>query len=183
MTVRGTLVLVVGPSGAGKDSIIAGAAEHLAGERRIVFARRVITRPAKAGGETHLAASPAEFAALRDADGLMLHWQAHGFEYGLPAARAADLADGLCVVANVSRTVVDEARRRYPPVLVTAVTASPEIRAARLASRGREQTTDIETRLRRAEALSVEADAVIANDGALGIAVTAFVGLLRTALR
>ena len=64
---RGTLILVIGPSGAGKDSIIAGAAERLRDDKRILFARRVITRPAHAGGENHLAVSAGEFAEWRGA--------------------------------------------------------------------------------------------------------------------
>jgi phosphonate metabolism protein PhnN/1,5-bisphosphokinase (PRPP-forming) len=98
---RGTLVLVVGPSGVGKDSVIAGAAERFRGDPRILFPRRLITRPVEAGGEPHVALSPAEFAARRDAGGLMLHWSAHGLDYGLPQAAAAELVAGRTVVANV----------------------------------------------------------------------------------
>jgi phosphonate metabolism protein PhnN/1,5-bisphosphokinase (PRPP-forming) len=120
---RGTLILVVGPSGAGKDSIIAGAAERLRDDTRVIFARRVITRPAEAGGESHVAVSTAEFSATRAAGRLMLHWRAHGLDYGLPQELAAALEHGKSVVANVSRTVVTEARRRFPPVTVVAVSA------------------------------------------------------------
>jgi ribose 1,5-bisphosphokinase len=178
--VRGTLILVIGPSGAGKDSIIAGAAVRLGDDGRVVFARRVITRPAAAGGENHHALSPQEFAEWRDAGRLMLHWRAHGFDYGLPHELAAELAAGRSVVANVSRTVVGEARGRFAPVYVVAVTASPQTLAARLAARGREDAGDIEQRLRRAGALSTdEAALVIDNDGPLDAAVERFVELLR----
>ena len=40
----GRLVLVVGPSGAGKDTLIDLARAACAGDNRIVFARRVVTR-------------------------------------------------------------------------------------------------------------------------------------------
>jgi phosphonate metabolism protein PhnN/1,5-bisphosphokinase (PRPP-forming) len=180
MSGRGTLVLVVGPSGAGKDSIIAGAADALRDDRRFVFARRLITRPAEAGGEDHIALSAAEFAARRTAGELLLHWRAHGLDYGLPGALAAALAGGRSVVANVSRTVTAAARQRLAPVTVVAITASPETLAARLAARGREDATDIDSRLRRAAAWSPDrADAVIDNDGALDAAVARFVAVLR----
>lgn len=182
MTARGTLILVVGPSGVGKDSLIAGAAASLRTDS-VVFARRLITRPAEAGGEDHLAVSSAEFAARRDAGGLLLHWRAHGLDYGLPEELAAALDSGRCVVANVSRTVVAEARRRLAPVVVVAVTAAPETLAARLAGRGRETAADIAGRLRRSDAVSpVEADMVIDNDGALDAAIGRFVALLRRAI-
>jgi ribose 1,5-bisphosphokinase len=180
MTLRGALILVVGPSGVGKDSIIAGAAEHLRDDPRIVFARRLITRPVAAGGENHRAVSPAEFAQWRDAGRLMLHWQAHGFDYGLPQELAAALEQGRSVVANVSRAVVAEARRRFPPVAVIAVSASTQTLAARLANRGRENAADMDSRLRRAGALSPDqADFTIDNDGPLDMAIDRFIAVLR----
>jgi len=179
VTHRGTLVLVVGPSGVGKDSIIAGAAARLRDDPRVVFARRLITRPADAGDEDHIAVSPAEFAAQRDAGGLMLHWHAHGLDYGLPQTLSDTLDKGHTVVANVSRTVVTEARRRLAPVLVIAITAAPETLAARLAARGRETAADIAARLARSGALTPsDADVVIDNDGPLNDAVDRFVAVL-----
>jgi ribose 1,5-bisphosphokinase len=180
MTGRGMLFLVVGPSGVGKDSIIAGAAERLRDDKQIVFARRLITRPAEAGGEDHLAVSPAEFAEWRDTGRLMLHWRAHGLDYGLPQALSADLASGRSVVANVSRMVVAEARLRFVRVGVIAISAPAETLAARLASRGRETVADIDGRLQRAAAVSPgEPDFVIDNDGPLDKAVNRFVAILR----
>ena len=181
MTRRGALILVVGPSGVGKDSIIAGAAQRLRDEPRVVFARRLITRPAEAGGEDHIAVSPAEFARRREAGELMLHWSAHSLDYGLPGELGAALADGRSVVANVSRGVVTEARERFAPTVVIAITASAETLAARLAERGRESADDIAARLRRAAA-PVEADVVVGNDGTLDAAVDRFVAVLRQAI-
>jgi len=180
MTTPGTLILVVGPSGVGKDSIIAGAADRFRGEPRIVFARRLITRPSEAGGEDHMALSAAEFSEWRGSGRLMLHWRAHGFDYGLPQVLAAELEAGRSVVANVSRTVVAEARARLAPVAVVAVTASRETLAARLAGRGRESAADIDSRLRRTGALaSGEADFIIDNNGPLDAAIGRFVAVLR----
>jgi ribose 1,5-bisphosphokinase len=180
MTVRGTLILVVGPSGVGKDSIIAGAANRFRENPRIVFARRVITRPVAAGGEDHSAVSPAEFAEWRDTGRLMLHWQAHGFDYGLPLELVAALEQGRSVVANVSRTVVAEARRRFPPVAVIAVSASAQTLAARLANRGRENAAEMDSRLMRAGALAPDqADFLIDNDGPLDMAIDRFIAVLR----
>ncbi len=175
---RGTLVLVVGPSGAGKDSIITGAANCLREDARFLFAQRLITRAAGAGGENHVGVSPADFAARRLRGELMLHWRAHGLDYGLPRDLAAALEQGHSVVANVSRTVVDEARQRFAPVLVVAIHASPETLATRLAARGRENPAQIERRLERAGVPALETDFDIDNDGPIEIAVDAFVTML-----
>jgi|SRR5271166_6572760 len=142
------LVLVVGPSGAGKDTLLDAARAALADDPRFRFVRRVITRPAEAGGELHEAVSDAEFAA-RD---FALTWQAHGLRYGIPATIAADLAAGRVVVANVSRSVIAAAAGRFP-VRVIEITAPPEVLAARLATRGREGVADVAARLARSVAL------------------------------
>ena len=49
----GAIIVVVGPSGAGKDSVIGFVAQHFADRADIDFVRRVITRPSDAGGEDH----------------------------------------------------------------------------------------------------------------------------------
>jgi ribose 1,5-bisphosphokinase len=142
------LVLVVGPSGAGKDTLLDAARETMAGDPRFRFVRRVITRPADAGDEAHEAVTEAAFAARTFA----LAWQAHGLRYGIPADIAADLGAGRVVVANVSRGVITEAAARFP-VRVIEVNAPPEVLAARLATRGREDVADVAARLARTVAI------------------------------
>lgn len=177
----GTLFLVVGPSGAGKDTLIDGARAALADDGGVVFARRTITRPTDAGGEDHEAATDAEFEARHMAGGFMLDWQAHGLKYGIPAACADVLAAGRHVIANVSRAVIGEAIARYSPVVVLEITASPAILAERLASRGRETEDDVRARLAR-EAARIPEDAVtttILNDGTPEDGIAAFVEALK----
>jgi len=142
------LVLVVGPSGAGKDTLLDAARTALADDPRFRFVRRVITRPADAGGEVHEAVTEAAFAARTFA----LAWQAHGLRYGIPADITADIAAGCVVVANVSRGVIAEAAARFP-VRVIEITAPPDVLAARLATRGRESAADTAARLARNVAL------------------------------
>jgi ribose 1,5-bisphosphokinase len=178
VTPTGTLVLVVGPSGAGKDSVIAGTAAALQDDPRYVFARRMITRPATAGGEYHLPLTTEDFATRRAAGQFLLDWHAHGFDYGLPIALAEDLAAGCTVVANVSRSVIAAARARWPTRLVL-VTAAPEVLAERLARRGREDAPAIRARLARTTEMPVAAEATIVNDGNLVTAIDTFVALLR----
>jgi phosphonate metabolism protein PhnN/1,5-bisphosphokinase (PRPP-forming) len=182
---RGALILVVGPSGAGKDSLIAGARTRFANDGRIAFARRCITRPADPAGEAHETISVDEFERRRNADAFMLSWRAHGLRYGIPGSYEFDLAAGRSIVANVSRTVIDDARRRYRPLSVIHVTASPDILAARLKARGRENLRQQEARLRRPVAASPVDDDVawIRNDAALEDALREFNACLTAIVR
>ena len=81
---RGTMIVVVGPSGAGKDTLIDYARDRLSHNSDISFVRRVITRPATAGGEDHLAVTEAEFELMRQQQAFAVSWGAHGLFYGIP---------------------------------------------------------------------------------------------------
>lgn len=176
MGAAGTLILVVGPSGAGKDSLIDAARARFAKDGRIVFARRSITRPADAGGEEHEELLVAEFESRRKSAGFMLHWQAYGLLYGISDLYREDLDAGKALVVNVSRMVLNEARRRFARVCVLYVTAIPEIIAGRIAARGRENGEEIAERLRRAVATVPTGEDVvtIVNDGKLAEAAASF---------
>ena len=176
----GRLVLVVGPSGVGKDTLLDGAKAALAGEP-VVFPSREITRPADAGGEDHVAVDEATFEAREQDGAYALSWRAHGLAYGVPGTIAGDLAAGRRVVVNVSRAVIPEARERFPGVAVVAISASPAALAERLAARGRETPEEIAGRIARAQAVSVEGDDVIEvrNDGEVAEGVAALVAAIR----
>jgi ribose 1,5-bisphosphokinase len=172
----GKLVLVVGPSGAGKDALAGGARQALADDPRFLFVRREITRPAEAGGEDHLPVTREEFAARQA--GYALAWQAHGLLYGIPGAIVAELEAGRIVIANVSRTVIAQAASRFP-VLVLEITASPAVLAARLAARGREGAADRASRLARRVALPADLVSVrIVNDSTIEEGVAAMLAVL-----
>ncbi|MBM3588891.1 MAG: phosphonate metabolism protein/1,5-bisphosphokinase (PRPP-forming) PhnN [Alphaproteobacteria bacterium] len=146
------LIAVVGPSGAGKDTLMAGARAALVPDARFRFVRRAITRPAEAGTEDHEALTETAFITRLDAGGFALHWQAHGLHYGIPRDIEADMAARRVVIANLSRTVLPEANTRYV-LRVLNITAPIEVLAARLASRGRESAGEIAVRLAREVAL------------------------------
>lgn len=177
----GTLVLVVGPSGAGKDMLIGAARTALADDPRFVFPRRLVTREAVAELEDHDTIPRAAFAAGRASGAYALSWEAHGLGYALPATIADDLAAERVVVANVSRQVLPAAAMRYSCRIVH-VTADPALRAERLAGRGRESGQEIAARLARegAEvARGIAPVTIIENSGPPEPAVEAFMAALR----
>ena len=175
------LVPVVGPSGAGKDTLLAAARARLAGDARFVFARRCITRPAEAGGEDHVAMSVPEFERLRDAGGFAFWWAAHGLLYGVPREVEAALTARRVVVANLSRTVLPEAAARWP-TRALLITAPAEVLATRLAARGREDAADIAARLAREADLppGLEVETVM-NDASVQEAVARVLAALNRA--
>lgn len=150
----GTLVLVVGPSGAGKDTLLGAAREHLEGNDRYIFVRRMITRAADAGAEEHEPVTREEFTERVEQGRFLLHWQAHGLGYGLPASYEALRQAGHVLIANVSRQVVVPALKDLSPVKTICVTAPANVRAQRMAARGREAPAEIEQRLLREERVS-----------------------------
>jgi phosphonate metabolism protein PhnN/1,5-bisphosphokinase (PRPP-forming) len=175
------LVAVVGPSGAGKDTLMAGARAALARDARFVFARRAITRPADAGGEDHVPVDRAQFIAARDAGGFALWWDAHGLLYGIPRSIEAEMDAGRVVVANLSRAVLTDAASRYR-LRVLQITAPLPVLAARLAARGRESAADIAARLAREVALPAGLDVdPVQNDGTVDEGVARVVAMLSRA--
>jgi len=180
----GAFVAVVGPSGAGKDSVMAYARQRLVAEPRVHFVRRVITRPSDPSLEDHDTMSASAFPQAEAAGAFALSWSSHGLSYGIPAAVDELVRGGGVAVANLSRAALPALRRRYARVVVAEITAAPAVLARRLAQRGRETADEIAARLAR----SVAADAaagdrhLIDNSGALAVAGDRFVALLRAAI-
>lgn len=145
------LFLVVGPSGAGKDTLLSGA---VAADPRLHWARRVITRPEAAGGEPFQGVTEAEFAIRLARGDFALHWDAHGLRYGVPFA---ELPEGRDVILNGSRAAIAQARAVFPALKLIHITAPVALLANRLAARGRESHEQIMARLSRAD-LSLSSD-------------------------
>ena len=141
------IFVVVGPSGAGKDTLLAGAS---AVDPTLHWARRVITRPETAGGEPFEGVDDAGFDARLRAGEFALHWQAHRLRYGVPHAQLAPLDQGRTVLFNGSRAALLAVKIVYPDLIVIRISAPSAVLAQRLAARGRESIADIAARLQRA---------------------------------
>lgn len=178
----GSLVYVMGPSGAGKDSVLARARERLPASAPVVFAHRYITRRADAGGENHVALSGAEFALRLDHGLFAFHWQAHGNSYGIGCEIVSWRAQGLTVVVSGSRAHYEQVADCTLGVLPVLVTAGRDVLRERLTTRAREDAVSAAQRLARSDALVVRDPRLvtIVNDGALDDAADALVRVLTT---
>jgi thymidine phosphorylase len=172
----GVFFFVVGPSGAGKDSLIDGARAVLPSDK-FVFARRVITRPHDSPGEDHESCTEAEFQSRVSQGGFLITWQAHGLNYGLPSSLVDAMTEGQHIIANGSRAMVRDLREKITSLIVIEVNAPKHILETRLASRGRETPEDVARRLNRTVQDYPEGQDVlrVINDGTLADGIDRFI--------
>ena len=176
----GIFFFVVGPSGAGKDSLIEGARRL---DSRFYFARRAITRPAGSPGEDHEALDETTFAELEERGEFLITWSAHGLRYGLRRDLLTLLAEGRHVIANGSRSMIAELATRVPRLVVIEVSAPADVLAARILERGRETPEQVRLRVQREvapHAADVETWRVV-NDGTLEQGIERFIAALEHA--
>ena len=97
----GKLIWLMGPSGSGKDSLLAEL--RLREQTQLLVAHRYITRDASAGSENHIALSEQEFFTRAGQNLLALSWHANGLYYGVGVEIDLWLHAGFDVVVNGSR--------------------------------------------------------------------------------
>jgi ribose 1,5-bisphosphokinase len=184
----GRLVLVVGPSGAGKDSVLGWVRGRLESESALPpvrFAQRIITRPADAGAERHVPVDRARFEQLRDEGAFALWWSANGHSYGVGSEIRSWLQAGETVVVSASRAHLPQALCAFPRSTVVLITASASVIRERLLERGRESREEVDARLARGQSLALPPDidpVEIVNDGELAKAGRRLLAVLSPAL-
>ncbi|MBI0163336.1 phosphonate metabolism protein/1,5-bisphosphokinase (PRPP-forming) PhnN [Bartonella sp. M0283] len=154
---------IVGPSGAGKDTIMNAVHEVLKNNPEFLFVRRIITRKAginsfndhdetsqNIGNEDNIGVSLEKFFELSQKASFSLQWFAHGIHYGLPMGIVDEVHKGKIVIANVSRAELEHAKELFGKVYVIEINAPIGILKERLLGRKREKITDIAERLKRA---------------------------------
>ncbi|MEE2950156.1 MAG: phosphonate metabolism protein/1,5-bisphosphokinase (PRPP-forming) PhnN [Pseudomonadota bacterium] len=178
----GLFVAVVGPSGAGKDTLIRRAAAALGGDPGVVFARRIVTREADPEAEDHASLDLMAFEAREAAGRFCLAWGAHGLRYGLEQDLLAHIERGRLVVANLSRRAIGPAAVAFPRLAIAEITAPQAVLIERIVARGRETRPEAKARAGREAPIDVpdglEAHRRIDNRGALDEATAAFLGFL-----
>lgn len=179
----GRVVVVVGASGAGKDSVIRAAKKYFETDDRIEFVRRVITRECDPSTEVHDSVSVEEFKQHELRGDFSVCWQANGLHYGLPAAMHADMVNGKILIANGSRAAIDAIRSSFANTTIVHVTVSEDALQLRLERRKRESADEIQKRLQRNKTIApLKGDDVITidNSGERHVAIDEFIKLIGT---
>lgn len=164
MMSAGPIVYVMGPSGAGKDSVLRYARERLDGLHPIVFAHRYITRPPTPGDENHIALTESEFAARAARNLFAMHWRAHGHRYGIGIEIERWRGAGCLVVVSGSRAHFEQELAATPGIVPVVITSDPAVLARRLAGRARDDAQAVTKRLQRGAAHQVEHPALVTID-------------------
>lgn len=168
------LVAVVGPSGAGKDSLLREARRAYAEDPSYVFMQREIDRK-PSDNEQNIEIDRVTWEQRVSEGAYALHWEANGHVYGVSRRLEQDLAAGLIVVVNASREHLPQARAKYSPLRIIHVRAHADVLQSRRRARGRETPDEARVRAQRDAAFSVEDAEEVWNNDRLEDAVAAFV--------
>jgi len=145
----GTLFYLIGASGSGKDSLLAGCRARLLPHHRCCVAHRYITRAPGVGGENHIHLTEAEFAQRSELGMFAMQWDSHGYRYAIGSELNLWLDRGINVLVNGSREYLPEAMDLYDELVPILVDVDSDLLRDRLINRGRESETEIEQRLIR----------------------------------
>ncbi len=162
------VVIISGPSGAGKDTVINSALSRDESLAKVATAKTRAPRPGEVDGEHHVFLTDDQFDRWVAEDAFLEHVVSYGHRSGVPRA-AVDklLGQGRTVIL---RTDVEGARtlreRLDQPLLVFLTVADRAELERRIRARGAEGEQQIAVRLAEAEAEMAEShwfDVVIVN--------------------
>ena len=179
------LILVVGNSGSGKDSIMKGVEERFPSDTKSLYiTQRYITRPSS-DTENNIAVTPEDFKKMSMQGKFALEWHIYGLDYGVPIEIDDWMKEGHHVLVNVSRSIVKKARGIYQNILVVFIEVPFEITLKRVKERARESGERLEERIQRAKKNQYfpEADFTVDNSGDLEDAINQFLSYLLTLVK
>lgn len=168
------VVLIVGPSGVGKDTLI----KTIKGDEKINFVKRYITREPD-GNESNFYIDQEAFETLDEKGFFVSTWSAHGNKYGIAKNQ---IEDGLNII-SISRSAIKDFENSYDGVTTINITIPKGELLKRLKNRGRESDEEIKKRINRSYQ-SIDAKRLIEFDNSLPIAESSkmFMNLIQSIL-
>lgn len=163
----GTLYMIVGPTGSGKQALIDAVIEAKPELKR---APLIVSAQLSDNGCVVGAISPDRFLHLMRRNTFALQWDADGFRYGLTHDATKQLADGESLILSCDTAVLDRARELYPNVQAIYITARMDVLRRRLASMAYGSETDIDMHLAQSARLRPRSEDVLTVDTSDSIA-------------
>lgn len=164
------LILIVGPSGVGKDTLLSNIQNKIEAN----FVTRYITRlPDK--NESNFYLDNEAYEILHDNEFFISTWKAHKNSYAIPKNQ---IKSGLNII-SISRGVIGDFEKEFDNVITIEITLSKEVLYKRLKGRGRENEDEIQKRLDRSYK-TVEAKNLVqfSNDKTIEKSISSFIELL-----
>ena len=156
----GLVVVLSGPSGVGKDSVLAAALERDDRLARVVTAKTRSPRPGERHGVHHLFLSPEEFDDLLARGGLLEHAEVYGHYSGVPRDQVEQLlGEGKTVVLRTDVQGARTLRAKIPQALLVFLTVpGVDDLERRMRARGGDDEAAMRRRLAVAQEEMAEAD-------------------------
>lgn len=169
MNTPGLLIVISGPSGAGKGTLCNLIKKEFP---NIYYSISATTRSPRQGerhGVDYLFMSKEEFLELRDANGFLEWAEVYGNYYGTPRSKVEEnIAQGRDVILEIDIQGALHVKKQYPEgVFIFIVPPSIKELKRRIETRGQDSPEDISKRLKSAHtelAYVSEYDYVIVND-------------------
>jgi guanylate kinase len=147
--VRGRLIVVSGPSGAGKDTLIQAALEAIPELTLIASATTRSPREGEVDGKDHVFLSRTEFERWIEEDRFLEWAEYSGNLYGTPKQSVEELLDsGRSVILRIELQGARQVKERRPDAVMVFVRApSLEETRRRLEGRATETSESLESRM------------------------------------
>lgn len=167
------IILIVGASGVGKDTLIKEAKKEL--KKEFNFIRRYITRkPDK--NEKNFFLENSAFKLLKENEFFISSWEAHNNLYGI----SKDSIKNKTNIISISRSKIADFEKHFDKVYVINITLNDTELKRRLIKRGRENIKEIEKRLeRKYDKIYARNLIVFQNDKSFDDSIKAFIDILK----
>ena len=172
----GLVVVLSGPSGVGKDSVLAAALARDDRLARVVTAKTRSPRPGEVDGVHHLFLSVEEFDDLLARGGLLEHAEVYGHYSGVPRDQVERLlGEGKTVVLRTDVQGARTLRAKIPQALLVFLTVpGVDVLERRMRARGGDDEAAMRRRLAVAREEMDEADrfdhVIVNREGGLAAA-------------